>query len=105
MADKKKPNRVPAILLGVVGCLALCLVITIVGVAFLWAQLTRPETQTAGPVPQPAIAITAQTIDQVIELYRIPQPGDPCGASWSPDGLILAVAVCGTGSDPGSVQL
>jgi WD40 repeat protein len=54
--------------------------------------------------PQPAIAITAQTIDQVIELYRIPQPSDPCVASWSPDGLILAVAVCGTGSDLGSVQ-
>ena len=108
MTDKKKPNRTRSILLGVVGCLALCLIIAIVGVAFLWAQLTRPEqpeTQTAGPIPQPTVAITAQTIDQVIELYRIPQSGNPCGTSWSPDGLILAVAVCGPGSDLGSVQL
>ena len=75
MADKKEPNRVPVILLSVVGCLTLCLVIAIVGVAFLWTQLTRPETQTAGPVPQPVVVITAQTIDQFRELYRIPQLG------------------------------
>jgi WD40 repeat protein len=105
MADKTKPKRVSLILKWVIGCLASCLVIAIVGVVIIVVQLTRPETQTAGPVPQPAVAITSQTIDQVIELYRIPQPGDPCGASWSPDGLILAVAVCGTGSDLGSVQL
>jgi len=70
-----KLNRAPSILLGVVGCLALCLIIAIVGVAFLWAQLTRPATQTAGPIPQPTIAITSQTIDQVRELYLLPQPG------------------------------
>jgi WD40 repeat protein len=105
MADKKKPNRTPVILLSVVGCLTLCLVIAIVGIAFLWAQLTRPETQTEGPVPQPAIAITSQTVDQVRELYRIPQPGFVYDVAWSPDGLILAAAVVGSGSEPGSVQV
>jgi WD40 repeat protein len=105
MADKKKPKRARSILLGVVGCLALSLVIVIVGVTFLWAQLRRPETQTAGPVPQPIVAITSQTIDQVRELYRIPQPGFVYDVAWSPDGLILASAMVGVGSAPGSVQL
>jgi WD40 repeat protein len=105
MADKTKSNRVSLILKWVVGCLALCLVIAIVGVAFLWVQLTRPETQTAGPVPQPVVAITAQTIDQVRELYRIPQPGSVSDVAWSPDGLILASAMVGVGSVPGSVEL
>jgi len=105
MADKGKPKCASSILLGVVGCLALCLVIAIVGVVFLWAQLTRPETKTAGPVPQPAVAITSQTIDKVRELYRIPQPGYVSDVVWSPDGLILASAMYGTGSVPGSVEL
>jgi WD40 repeat protein len=105
MAEKKKPTRALLILLGVGGCLALCLVIAIVGVTFLWAQLTRPETQTAGPVPQPVVAITSQTIDKVRELYRIPQPGYVYDVAWSPDGLILAAAMVGVGSVPGSVQL
>lgn len=107
MAVKTKPNRAPWILLGIVGCLAWCLVIAIVGggVAFLWAQLTRSETQTAGPVPQPAAAITSQNIDQVKELYRIPHPGFVYDVAWSPDGLILASAVVGAGSVPGEVQL
>ncbi|MFZ0531632.1 MAG: WD40 repeat domain-containing protein [Anaerolineales bacterium] len=105
MADKKKPKRARSILLGVVGCLALSLVIVIVGVTFLRAQLRRPETQTAGLVPQPVVAITSQTIDQVRELYRIPQPGFVYDVAWSPDGLILASAMVGIGSVPGSVQL
>jgi WD40 repeat protein len=105
MADKTKSNRVSLILKWVIGCLTLCMVITIVGVAFLWVQLTRPEMQTAGPVPQPAVAITSQTIDQVRELYRIPQPGSASDVAWSPDGLILASAMYGTGSVPGSVEL
>lgn len=105
MADQKKPNRLSSILLGVVGCLVLCLVIAILGVAFLWNQLTQPETQTAGPVPQPAVAITAQTIDQIRELYRIPQPGFVYDVAWSPDGLILAAVSVGVGSDPGSIEL
>jgi WD40 repeat protein len=67
--------------------------------------LTRPETQTAGPVPQPVVAITSQTIDQVRELYRIPQPGFVYDVAWSPDGLILASAMVGVGNVPGSVQL
>jgi WD40 repeat protein len=81
------------------------LVIAIVGVTFLLAQLRRPETQTAGPVPQPVVAITSQTIDKVRELYRIPQPGYVYDVAWSPDGLILATAMVGVGSVPGSVQL
>jgi WD40 repeat protein len=105
MADRKKPNHAPRILFTIVGCLALCLVIAIVGGAFLWAELTRPETQTAGPVPQPTITITSQTIDQVRELYCIPQPGFVYDVAWSPDGLILASAAVGAGSVPGSVQL
>jgi WD40 repeat protein len=105
MADKQKPNWLPSILLGIGGCLVLCLVITIFGVIFLWKQITRPETQTAGPVPQPAVAITAQTIDQVKELYCIPQPGFVYDVAWSPDGLILASAVIGVRSDPSSVEL
>ncbi len=87
MADKKKSKRTLPILLGTLGCLAFCLVIAIVGAAFISAQLRRPETQTAGPVPQPVVAITSQTIDQVRELYRIPQPGYVYDVAWSPDGL------------------
>jgi WD40 repeat protein len=105
MADKKKPNRILAILLSAGGCSALCLVIVIAAGAYLWAQLTRPETQTAGPVPQPAVAITSQNIDQVRELYRIPQPGFVYDVAWSPDGLILAAVSVGAGSDPGSIEL
>lgn len=41
MADKKKPSRLPSILLGMSGCLALCLAVTIVGVIFLWKQIRR----------------------------------------------------------------
>jgi hypothetical protein len=105
MADKKKSKRTLPILLGALGCLALCLVIAIVGAAFLSTQLRRPETQTAGLVPQPVVEITSQTIDQVRELYRIPQPGYVYDVAWSPDGLILATAMVGVGSVPGSVQL
>jgi amino acid transporter len=75
MADMKKPNRTRPILFGVIGCLVLCFVIAIIAVAFLLVKLKQPETQTAGAVPQPVVAITSQTIDQVRELYRIPQPG------------------------------
>jgi WD40 repeat protein len=105
MADKTKPNRVSLIFKWGIGCLSLCLVITVIGAAFLWMQSTRPETQTAGPVPQPVAAITSQTMDQVRELYRIPQPGFVYDVAWSPDGLILASAMVGVGSVPGSVQL
>jgi WD40 repeat protein len=105
MADKKKPTRALLLLFGVVGCLALCLVSAIAGGVFLWTQITRPDAQTEGPVPQPTVAITAQTIDQVRELYRLPQPGYVYDVAWSPDGLTLAAAAVGSGSDPGSVQL
>lgn len=105
MADKKKLNRTSSILLVVIGCLALCLIIVIVGVIFRWGQSTQPATQTAGPIPRPTIAITSQTIDQVRELYLLPQPGYVYDVAWSPDGLILASATVGAGNDPGSVQL
>jgi hypothetical protein len=85
--------------------MALCLVCAIDGVAFLCSQLRQLRTQTACPVPQPAFAITAQTIDRVGELYRIPQPGYVYDVAWSPDGLILASASLGAGSNPGSVQM
>ena len=105
MAYKKKPNPVWSILLGAGGCSVLCLIIAIAAGAYLWAQLTKPETQTAGPVPQPTVAITSQTIDQVRELYRIPQPGFVYDVAWSPDGLILAAVSVGVGSDPGSIEM
>jgi WD40 repeat protein len=105
MPDKKKPNPVWPILLGAGGCSALCLIIAIAAGAYLWAQLTKPETQTAGPVPQPTVAISAQTIDQVRELYCIPQPGFVYDVAWSPDGLTLAAVSVGVGSDPGSIEL
>ena len=105
MADKQKPTRAKWLLFGMVGCLALCLVSIIAGGAFLWTQLPRSEAQTEGPIPQPTVAITAQTIDQVRELYRIPQPGYVYDVVWSPDGLTLAAAVVGSGNEPGSVQL
>jgi WD40 repeat protein len=105
MVEKRKSKRAPSVLLGVVGCLALCLIIAIVGVVFLWVQLRGSETQTVGPIPQTSVAITSQTIDQVRELYRIPQPGYVSDVTWSPDGLILASAIFGIGSDPGSVEL
>jgi WD40 repeat protein len=63
------------------------------------------ETQTEGPVPQPAVAITSQTMGQVKELYRIPIPGYVFDAAWSPDGSSLASAVVSIGKDPGSVQV
>jgi WD40 repeat protein len=105
MADMKKPNRTRPILFGVIGCLVLCFVIAIIAVAFLLVKLKQPETQTAGAVPQPVVAITSQTIDQVRELYRIPQPGFVYDVAWSPDGLILASAIVDVGNVPGSVQL
>jgi WD40 repeat protein len=105
MADKKKPNRALLLLFGAIGCFALCLVIAIVGGTFLWTQLPKPETQTVGVIPQPAVAITAQTIDQIKELYLIPLSGYVYDVAWSPDGQMLAFAVGGAGSDPGSVQL
>ena len=66
---------------------------------------TTPATQTAGSVPQPIAAITSQTLDQVRKLYLIPQPGYVYDVAWSPDGLILATALVGVGSVPGSVHL
>jgi WD40 repeat protein len=105
MADQKKPNRAPLLLFGAVGCLALCLVIAFVGGVFLWTQLPKPETQTVGVIPQPAVAITAKTIDQIKELYFIPLPGYVYDVAWSPDGQMLAFAVGGAGSDLGAVQL
>jgi WD40 repeat protein len=105
MADKKKPNRALLLLFGAVGCFALCFVIAIVGGTFLWTQWKQTEAQTEGPVPQPSVAITAQTMDQVRELYRIPQPGYVYDVAWSPDGLTLVAAAVGSGSDLGSVQL
>lgn len=105
MADKKKPNYALWILLAVVGCMAVCLVCVIVSVLFLRAQSRRPETQAETPGPPPIVAITTQTIDLVRELQRIPQPGFVYDVAWSPDGLILASAVVGTGSEPGSVQV
>ena len=75
MADKTKSKRVWLILKWVIGCLTVCLVITIAGLVILVTRLPKPETQTEGPVPQPAVAITSQTIGQVKELYRIPPSG------------------------------
>ena len=105
MADKTKPKRVTLILKWLVGCVISCLVITIVGGVLLLTRSARPATRTTGPVPQPAAPITSQTIDQVRELFRIPQPGSVTDVAWSPDGLMLASANYGTGSVPGSVTL
>ena len=105
MAEKTKSKRVWLILKWVIGCLTVCLVITIAGVVILVTRLPKPETQTEGPVPQPAVAITSQSIGQVKELYRIPYPGYVFDAAWSPDGSSLACAVFGIGKDPGSVQV
>lgn len=102
-----KPNRAPWIIFGGVGCLAWCLVIAIIGggVAFLWAQISRPETQTEGTIPQPAVAITPQNIGQVKELYRIPLPGFVSDVAWSPDGQVLASASTNVNDKTGVVQL
>jgi WD40 repeat protein len=105
MAVKTESKNATRILFAVGGCLALCFVIAIVGGVFLWTQLTRPETQTEGAIPQPTVAITAQTIDQVRELYRIPQPGFVYDVAWSPDRLILACAAVGARSNLSSVEL
>ena len=105
MADKKKPSRNRMLLFGVIGCFVFCLIIVIFGGVLLWTQLTLPDAQTEGPVPQPSVVITAQTLEQVRELYCLPQSGYAYDVVWSPDGLTLATAVVGLGSDPGSVQI
>ena len=105
MAEKKKPARAKLLLFSAVGCFILCSIIAIAGGVFLQAGLNRPDAQTEGPPPQPTVTITAQTIDQVRELYCLPQPGYVYDVAWSPDGLTLAAAVVSTGSDLGSVQV
>jgi WD40 repeat protein len=105
MAEKKKHSRVRSILLAATGCLAVCLVLVLVGGVILLSQTTRAEKQTEGPVPQPLVAISSQTMKQVRELYRIPQPGYVYDVAWSPDGLTFASAIVSIGRDPGSVQV
>lgn len=112
MAIKKKSHPALWILLAIVGVLGCYLVITIGCGALLWTQVTRlatefnrPVTQTEGPVPQPNLDLTSQTVDQVRELYRIPLPGFVYDLAWSPDGLKLATATVGSGGKPGSVQV
>jgi WD40 repeat protein len=105
MTDKKKSSFNRLLPFGLIGCLPLCLVVAIAGGIFLWTQMPTPEAQTESPVPQPTVPITAQTMEQVKELYLIPLPGYVYDVAWSPDGQTLAVAVIGERSDPSSVEL
>lgn len=67
--------------------LAICAIFLIV----ILACRTTRMGWTPKPFPQPEIPITAETIDQVRELARLPQPGTVEAMAWSPDGSILAV--------------
>ena len=106
MTEIMEGKRSRRLIFGLIGgCLGLCLLLIggIVIVAIL--QAPKAEAQTEGPVPQPPVGITSETVDEVRELYVLPQQGWVADVAWSPDGLTLAAAMPGTGDDPGAVQL
>jgi WD40 repeat protein len=51
------------------------------------------------------VGSSSKTLDEVRELYVLPQDGWVADVAWSPDGLTLAAALPGTGDNPGAVQL
>jgi len=105
MTEMKESNRKRNLLFGLGGgCLGLCLLLVVVVVIVAILQASKPQSQTEGPIPQPVVGISSESLDDVRELYVLPQDGWVADVAWSPDGLTLAAAMPGTGNDPGAVQ-
>jgi WD40 repeat protein len=95
-------NRGPWILVGVLGCMALCLMLLIAGgilyMVFRPTQVTTkpPATSVTSSSPiatlAPMVPISPQNLNQVIKIRQLSQSGFSAKLAWSPDSRTLGVA-------------
>jgi WD40 repeat protein len=79
-----KPKRKSCLIIGVVVCVTLFLVILFTFEGILLQLGVKPY-------PPPEVAISAQNLDQIRQIRRLPQGGFGAKLAWSPDSRLLGV--------------